>query len=41
VAHAAAKLIGIATDVLCASGRIRDGLAVFADDIESALETYL
>ncbi len=36
----AAPLLELAADVLRAGGRVRDGLAVFADDIESALETY-
>jgi serine/threonine protein kinase len=35
-----APLLGLAADVLRAGGRVDDGLAVFADDIESALEAY-
>jgi serine/threonine protein kinase len=40
VAARAAPLLGIAADVLRAGGRVDDGLSVFADDIESALEAY-
>ena len=36
----AAPLLGLAADVLRAGGRVREGLSVFADDIESALRTY-
>ena len=36
----APPLLGLAADVLRAGGSVRDGLSVFADDIESALETY-
>ena len=39
-AAARSLLLGTAMDVLRAGGRVQDGLAVFADDIESALETY-
>ena len=35
-----APLLPLAVDVLRASGRVHDGLSVFADDIESALEAY-
>ncbi len=38
-AHAA-PLLRRAEDVLRAGGRVHDGLLVFADDIESALEAY-
>ena len=36
----AAPLLGLAADVLRAGGRVHEGLSVFADDIESALEAY-
>jgi serine/threonine protein kinase len=34
------RLLAVATGVLCAGGRVRDGLSVFVDGIESGLEAH-